>query len=109
MLENQGWSPVPAGNRLPLRYPPISSKAPAFLHGGDYNPDQWPPEVWDQDLRLMKLARCNTMTLGVFSWTRLEPSEGQYEFGWLDAIMDRLHHNGVWAILATPSGARPAW
>lgn len=109
MLENQGWSPVPAGNRLPLRYPPISSKAPVFLHGGDYNPDQWPPEVWEQDLRLMKLARCNTMTLGVFSWARLEPSEGQYEFGWLDAIMDRLHHNGVWAILATPSGARPAW
>lgn len=92
-------------------YPPINPHFPHFLHGGDYNPDQWirTPEIWDEDFRLMKLSGCNTMTLGVFSWATLEPSEGNYDFRFLDAIMDRLAENKMYAVLATPSGARPAW
>ncbi|MDN5276644.1 MAG: beta-galactosidase [Clostridiales bacterium] len=95
----------------PMKYPPINPKFPHFLHGGDYNPDQWKhtPEVWDEDMRLMKLAHCNVMSVGIFSWASLEPEEGKFEFGWLDTIMDKLAENGVYAILATPSGARPAW
>lgn len=95
----------------PMKYPPINPKFPHFLHGGDYNPDQWKhtPEVWDEDMRLMKLAHCNVMSVGIFSWASLEPEEGKFEFGWLDTIMDKLVENGVYAILATPSGARPAW
>ncbi|MBI5831129.1 MAG: beta-galactosidase [Armatimonadetes bacterium] len=80
-----------------------------MLHGGDYNPDQWPPEVWDEDMRLMNLAGCNAMSVGIFAWARLEPAEGQYDFGWLDTIMDKLADNNAVAVLATPSGARPAW
>ena len=91
------------------RYDPISPKIPYMLHGGDYNPDQWPEEVWAEDMRLMKLAHCNVMSVGIFSWTRLEPAEGVYDFDWLDRIMDMLAENDVSAILATPSGARPAW
>ncbi len=91
------------------RYPPILPRFPHFLHGGDYNPDQWPEEVWLEDMRLMKLANCNTMSVGIFAWTRLEPEEGRYEFGWLDRVMDLLAENGGYAVLATPSGARPAW
>ncbi|MDD5679374.1 MAG: beta-galactosidase [Kiritimatiellae bacterium] len=93
------------------RYPPISVKCPHFLHGGDYNPEQWAdtPEIWDEDLRLMKLARCNVMTIGVFSWSQLEPEENKFTFDWLDTIMDKLAQNGIYAALATPSGARPAW
>lgn len=91
------------------RYPPINPKCPHFLHGGDYNPDQWPEEVWEQDMRLMKLAHCNAMTVGIFAWTRLEPDEGRYDFGWLDRIMDMIAAAGGYVVLATPSGARPAW
>jgi len=92
------------------KYPPIT-KIPHMLHGGDYNPDQWinTPEVWDEDMRLMKLAGCNTMSIGIFAWSALEPTEGNFEFGWMDTIMDKLAENGAYAILATPSGARPAW
>ena len=91
------------------KYPPINPRVPHMLHGGDYNPDQWPEEVWDEDMRLMKLANCNTMTVAIFSWVRLEPEEGRYEFTWLDKVMDKLAANGGYAVLATPSGARPAW
>ena len=96
---------------MPERYPPIAAKCPHFLHGGDYNPDQWirTPEVWDEDMRLMKLAGCNAMSIGIFSWIALEPEEGRYEFGWLDTIMDKLADNNAYAVLATPSGSKPAW
>lgn len=91
------------------QFPPPNPKFPHMIHGGDYNPDQWPEEVWEDDMRLMKLAKCNTMSVGIFAWTRLEPKEGKYDFDWLDKIMDKLAENNAFAILATPSGARPAW
>ncbi len=82
-----------------------------IIHGGDYNPDQWikTPEIWDEDMRLMKLAHVNSASVGIFSWAALEPEEGVYNFEWLDTILDKMHENGIAAILATPSGARPAW
>jgi len=93
------------------RYPPINARLSHFWHGGDYNPEQWleKPEIWKEDMRLAKLAQCNVMTVGVFSWSVLEPSEGQYNFAWLDRVLDMLVDNGMYAVLATPSGARPAW
>lgn len=82
-----------------------------ILHGGDYNPDQWidRPDVIDEDFRLMKLAGCNTFSVGIFSWTSYEPEEGVYDFSWLDRIMDRMAAEGHRVMLATPSGAKPAW
>ncbi len=93
------------------RFQPIHPKCAHMLHGGDYNPDQWirTPEIWDADMRLMKRARCNAMSVGIFSWSALEPLEGQVEFGWLDTIMDKLAGNDAYAVLATPSGSKPAW
>ena len=91
------------------RYPPVSAKCPHFLHGGDYNPDQWPPEVWPEDMRLMKLAGCNAMSVAIFSWAHIEVADGQYDFGWLDRIMDMLADGGAIALLATPSASHPAW
>ncbi len=91
------------------KYDPINPKFPHMLHGGDYNPDQWPQDIWDEDMRLLELAHCNTMTVSIFSWTKLEPEEGRFEFGWLDKVMDMLAENGAYAVLATPTGARPAW
>ena len=82
-----------------------------LLHGGDYNPDQWLdyPEILRDDMRLMKLANVNTMTVGIFAWSALEPTEGNYNFEWLDKIIDDVYNQGGRVILATPSGARPAW
>ena len=82
-----------------------------LLHGGDYNPDQWLnyPEVLKEDVRLMKLAHCNTVSINIFGWSAIEPEEGKYTFEWLDKIMDDMAANNINVILATPSGARPAW
>ncbi|MFC3911961.1 beta-galactosidase [Pseudaeromonas sharmana] len=93
------------------KFPPLSDKAPVMLHGADYNPDQWldDPEVLRKDIEMMKQTRSNVMSVGIFSWSGLEPEEGRYEFGWLDSVLDNLHQNGISVFLATPSGARPAW
>ncbi|WP_186315962.1 beta-galactosidase [Catellatospora sichuanensis] len=77
--------------------------------GGDYNPEQWPREVQEEDVALMRQAGVNLVSLGIFAWALLEPEQGRYEFGWLDEIIDRLHANGVSVDLATPSAAPPAW
>jgi len=86
--------------------------AKRFLHGADYNPEQWikyKREVWKQDMERAKQAGVNELSVGIFSWSFLEPEDGVYDFSWLDEVMDMLHENGIRAILATPSGARPPW
>ena len=86
-------------------------KMKALMHGGDYNPEQWLeyPEILKKDIEYMKQAGINEVTLGVFSWAVYEPSEGEFNFGWLKKIMDDLYENRIYTILATPSGARPVW
>jgi beta-galactosidase len=80
-----------------------------ILFGGDYNPEQWPEEIWHEDVRLMKEAGVNSVTLGVFSWARIEPRPGAREFGWLDRLMDLMHEHGVGVVLATPTSSPPPW
>lgn len=90
---------------------PLFPQFPHILHGGDYNPDQWirSKEVWDEDMRLMKLAGCNCFSVGIFSWAELEPEEGVFNFGFLDEIIEKIYKNGGRVFLATPSGSRPRW
>ncbi|GAB6930447.1 beta-galactosidase [Paenibacillus sp. JCM 10914] len=90
---------------------PLFPKLNRMLHGADYNPEQWThmPDILNDDIRLMGLAKCNVMTIGMFSWSKLEPKEGSFDFGWMDEVIDKLYHNGIYTILGTPSGARPAW
>lgn len=92
-------------------FKPLSNKLSKMLHGADYNPEQWLdyPEIFEEDLRLMKLANVNVMSIGMFSWAKLEPEEGVFDFSWMDHVIDRLHENGVSIFLSTPSGARPTW
>ncbi|MEW9873566.1 beta-galactosidase [Arthrobacter sp. HS15c] len=80
-----------------------------IAYGGDYNPEQWPREVWQEDVRLMKEAGVNLVTLAVFSWSRLETADGVYDFGWLDDVMDLMQANGIGVDLATPDAVPPAW
>ncbi|PYC88371.1 beta-galactosidase [Streptomyces tateyamensis] len=87
----------------------LTERLGGLAFGGDYNPEQWGPEVWKQDEELMRLARVNLATVGVFSWALLEPEEGRYDFAWLDGHLDRLHAAGVAVDLATPTAAPPPW
>ena len=89
----------------------INKAFPHLIHGADYNPEQWidTKEIWDADMKLMKEANCNEMTVGIFSWQDLEPEEGVYDFSFLDEIIDKVYENGGRVVLATPSGARPRW
>ena len=82
-----------------------------LCYGGDYNPDQWLecPEILEEDIRLMKKAHVNTVSLGIFAWAKLEPEEGVYDFEWMEKIINHLYENGIYVFLATPSGARPHW
>lgn len=80
-----------------------------IFFGGDYNPEQWPEETWLEDVALMREAGVNLVSLGIFSWVRLEPQPGEFDFAWLDRLMDLLHANGIAVNLATPTAAPPAW
>ena len=93
------------------KYEFISKDFPHFLHGGDYNPEQWldTPEIIEEDVRLMKEANCNEMTVGIFSWAAIEKEEGVFDFSWLDLVIERIYENGGRVVLATPSGSRPMW
>lgn len=93
------------------KFPPLIPGVNTLLHGADYNPEQWAhlPGIVDDDMAMMKQAHCNVMSVGIFSWSTLEPEEGRYDFAWLDVLLDNLHENGIAVFLATPSGARPAW
>lgn len=84
---------------------------PAIAHGADYYPEQWLsyPGIIEKDIKYMKEAKINIVTMGVFAWVMEEPEEGRYEFDWLEGIIEKLHHEGISVMLATPSGARPAW
>ncbi|MDK0523708.1 beta-galactosidase [Streptomyces sp. ML-6] len=85
------------------------TRVPGILYGGDYNPEQWPEEVWAEDAALMREAGVTMVTVGVFSWARLQPGPNTWDFGWLDRLLDLLHAHGVAVDLATATASPPAW
>ncbi len=80
-----------------------------IAYGGDYNPEQWPREVWREDVRLMREAGVNLVSVGIFSWALIETAENTFDFSWLDEIIDLLHENGIAVDLGTPTASPPAW
>ena len=96
--------------RRAYRWPqPLAGQQERIWYGGDYNPDQWPEEVWDDDVRLMKKAGVNLVSVGIFSWAKIETSEGVYDFDWLDRIIDKLGEAGVAVDLASATASPPMW
>ncbi|TXK19391.1 beta-galactosidase [Homoserinibacter sp. GY 40078] len=83
--------------------------ADGMAFGADYNPEQWPESVWAEDMELMRRAGVTNVSLAIFSWVLIEPSDGVFEWGWLDRMMDMLHEHGIGANLATPTAAPPMW
>ena len=80
-----------------------------LAYGADYNPEQWPEEVWAKDVELMRSAGVTMVSVGIFSWSLLEPAPGRYEFGWLDRVLDQLHRGGIAVDLATATASVPPW
>ena len=110
------FSQRPVYNRaIKTRYPNtggIKKMQPKFkkmLYGGDYNPNQWPKEIWDEDMKLFHQAGINSTTINVFSWAKIQPSENEYDFTELDEIVDTLTKEDVQIVMATSTGALPAW
>lgn len=96
--------------RRAYRWPqPLAGQQARIWYGGDYNPDQWPEEVWDDDVRLMKKAGVNLVSVGIFSWAKIETSEGVYDFDWLDRIIDKLGAAGIAVDLASATASPPMW
>ena len=96
--------------RRAYRWPqPLNGQQARIWYGGDYNPDQWPEEVWDDDVRLMKKAGVNLVSVGIFSWAKIETSEGVYDFDWLDRIISKLGEAGIAVDLASATASPPMW
>ena len=87
----------------------MTSNGAGIRYGGDYNPEQWPRATWDEDVALMREAGVNFVSVGIFSWGLLEVSEGVFDFGWLDELLDLMHANGIAVDLGTPTASPPAW
>lgn len=97
-------------NRQPFAWPKLlTENGRGIAFGGDYNPDQWSEETWDDDVRLMKKAGVNTVALAIFSWDRIQPQENHWDFGWLDRIIDKLGKAGIATDLASATATAPLW
>ena len=60
-----------------------------FYFGVDYYPEHWPEERWPEDVKLMAEANFNIVRLAEFAWSKMEPTDGQYDFDWLDRLRGR--------------------
>ncbi|GHB58547.1 beta-galactosidase [Streptomyces viridiviolaceus] len=92
-----------------LQRGPDGAPAPRLAFGADYNPEQWPREVWEEDVRLMREAGVNIVSVAIFSWARIQPGPDTWDFAWLDEVMDLLHENGIGVDLATATASPPPW
>ena len=108
MMPNVNVVPRPTGAPA-LRGLDALTRERGLLYGCDYNPEQWPREVWHEDVALMQAAGINLVTVGVFSWALLEPRPGELQLDWLGDVIDLLHAGGIAVDLATPTASPPAW
>lgn len=102
---NRGSHPVaPAGPAPRTPNPPKG-----FHIGSSYTPDLWPEARWETDAKLMKALGFNLVRMGEFAWGRMEPKEGQFDFGWLQRAVELFHEHGIRVCLCTPTAAAPRW
>ncbi|WP_243077038.1 beta-galactosidase [Microbacterium sp. SS28] len=92
----------------------MTSTARSFSHRGiafgcDYNPEQWTPDVWDEDIALMTEAGVDLVAVNIFGWSHIEPRSGEFDFARLDEIIRLLHAAGIRINLGTATASPPAW
>ena len=80
-----------------------------FRFGVDYYPEQWPDARWPVDAQLMAEAGFNVVRMAEFAWSRMETTEGQYDFDWLDRAIEILQSKGIQVVLGTPTASPPPW
>ncbi|MGO4783081.1 beta-galactosidase [Cryobacterium sp. W22_MBD10_FK3] len=103
------WVRWPEAHTLADGTESLPAGAARIGYGADYNPEQWPEEVWADDMRLMREAGVNIVSIGIFSWALLQPTPDSWDFGWLDRAIDLLHANGIAVDLATATASPPPW
>ena len=95
---------------LPAQAPlPPAPRRPALLLGAAWYPEQWPESRWDADLSLMEQAHVHFVRVGEFTWSTMEPSEGNYQLDWLERAIRLAEKHHIAVVLGTPSAAPPAW
>ena len=87
----------------------VWGRVPRPAYGADYNPEQWDRATWKDDVRLMREAGVNLVSLGVFAWSWIEPRQDAFDFSGLDEAVELLHEAGIAVDLATPTAAPPLW
>ncbi len=95
-----------------LLAPTLSAQTPPpppIMLGTAWYPEQWPESRWDADLTLMQQAGIHMVRVGEFAWSRMEPSEGQYDLDWLDHAVAAAAKHGIYTVVGTPTAAPPAW
>jgi beta-galactosidase len=99
------------GENMPYQWPQAAdgSSVGRIWFGGDYNPEQWDEKTWDEDIRLMQRVRINIVSLGIFSWARIQLGPDQWDFEWLDTVIDKLGDAGIWVDLASATASPPPW
>jgi beta-galactosidase len=95
----------PPGQTPPAQLPGRN----ALLVGTDWYPEQWPESRWETDLRIMEEAHLKVVRLTEFAWSRIEPSEGHFDFAWLDRAIRLAEKHHLAVVLGTPTGGPPAW
>jgi len=103
------WVRWPEAHTLADGTESLAAGTARIAYGADYNPEQWPEEVWAEDMRLMREAGVNIVSLGIFSWALLQPTIDTWSWGWLDRALDLLHANGIAVDLATATASPPPW
>ena len=91
---------------------PVSTQIPghnALMMGTDWYPEQWPESRWDTELGMMEAAHLNVIRIAEFAWSRMEPSEGRFDFEWLDRAIALAAKHHLAVVLGTPTAAPPAW
>lgn len=82
---------------------------PPILLGAAWYPEQWPESQWDTDLSRMEAAHIHLVRVAEFAWSTMEPSEGNYQFDWLERAIALAGKHHICVVLGTPTAAPPAW
>jgi beta-galactosidase len=88
---------------------PSADTPPALYLGAAWYPEQWPETRWDADLALMEQAHIRFARITEFAWSSMEPTEGNFQFEWLDHAIAAAAKHHVAIVLGTPSATPPAW
>ena len=105
-----GWLAVVGfGQTSGVQGQPVLAPGRSMYIGVDYYPEHWPRDRWETDIKLMKEAGFNTVRLAEFAWVDMEPSEGRFDFNWLDDAIKLLARYDMNVILGTPTAVMPAW